>query len=405
MVCTTEVMGLVSIACCKSRMAAKALFPQEPKSRTCTALNGAAEAALLLKLLLLATCLLPALMCSAADSGKVTMSKVADGVYLFTTSRYGDVGFGGNSVAIVTSEGVVMFDTSGTPASGQTILSEVRKLTDKPVLYVVNSHWHWDHWGGNQVFKAAYPNVQFLSHAKNREQMIDVAVPWNAPGLEKDLPGYIAQQKQELAAAEAKHAPDADLVRQRELLAADEDFLQQKRSVTYTFPNVTFTESATLYLGGREIRVLHARAITPGDTYIYLPKEKILITGDILVNPIPFAVGGSYPQDWIHVLQQFNALDVDIIIPGHGDAEHDKTYLQQNLKLFQHVLADVKDSKAKGLTLEQTKTALVNHAADYAADLALPERLLPAFKGYFLEVFVNRAYHELDKPLGDSPTS
>jgi cyclase len=359
-----------------------------------------------LKLVLLATYLFPfPLLCSAADYGKVTMSKVADGVYLFTTLPYGDVGFGGNSVAILTDQGVVMFDTSGTPASGQAILSEVRKLTDKPVVYVINSHWHWDHWGGNQVFKAAFPNVQFLSHAKNREQMINVAVPWNAPGLKKDLPDYIAQQKQALAAAEAKHAPDANLARQRQLLAADDDFLQQKRSVTYTFPNATFTESATLYLGGPEIRVLHARAITPGDTYLYLPKEKILITGDILVNPVPFAVGGSYPQEWIQTLQELNALDVDIIIPGHGDAERDKTYLQQNLKLFQHVLADVKDSRAKSLTLEQTKTALTNHAADYAADLALPDGSLPEFKSYFLEVFVNRAYHELEKPLDDSPTS
>jgi glyoxylase-like metal-dependent hydrolase (beta-lactamase superfamily II) len=224
-------------------------------------------------------------------------------------------------------------------------------------------------------------------------------------GKRLPFPNYIAQQKQALAAAEAKHAPDAALARQRQLVAADDDFLQQKRSVTYTFPNATFSESATLYLGEREIRVLHARAITPGDTYLYLPKEKILITGDILVNPVPFAVGGSYPQGWIQTLQELNALDIDIIIPGHGNAERDKTYLQQNLKLFQHVLADVKDSRAKGLTLEQTKTALTNHAADYAADLALPDRSLPEFKSYFLEVFVNRAYHELEKPLDDSPTS
>lgn len=128
-------------------------------------------------------------------------------------------------------------------------------------------------------------------------------------------------------------------------------------------------------------------------------------SGDILVNPVPFAVGGSYPQEWIGALQELNALDVEIVIPGHGDAERDKTYLHQNLKLFEHVLADVKESRAKGLTLEQAKTALTNHTADYAADLALPDRLLPEFKSYFLEVFVNRAYHELDKPLGDSPTS
>ena len=163
----------------------------------------------------------------------------------------------------------MIFDTSGTPASGQTILNAVRKLTDKPVLYVINSHWHWDHWGGNQVFKAAFPNAQFLSHAKNRELMINVAVPWNAPGLEHDLPNYINQQKQEIASAEAKNAPKDKLATMREVLAADEDFLQQKRSVTYTFPNATFSDSFTLFLGGREIRVLHAGHHTWG--HLHLP--------------------------------------------------------------------------------------------------------------------------------------
>ena len=341
----------------------------------------------------------------SADYGKVTTSKVAEGVYLFTTAPYGDVGFGGNSVAIITDEGVVMFDTSGTPATGQTILSEVRKLTDKPVVYVINSHWHWDHWGGNQVFKEAFPNVQFLSHQKNRDLMMNVAVAWNAPGLEKDLPDYLNYEKQQLAMAEAKHASDAELAKQRELLAADEDFLQQKRSVTYIFPEVTFSESATLYLGGREIRVLHARAITPGDTYVYLPKEKILITGDILVNPITFAVGGSYPQEWIESLQKLKEFEIDAIIPGHGQAERDRSYLERNLTLFQRVLADVKAAKAKGLSLDETKKELINKAGAYAADFGLSDKDVPNFKNFFLLVFVNRAYHELEKPLGDSPIS
>jgi len=345
------------------------------------------------------------LICSAkaADSGKVTSSKVAEGVYLFTTSRYGDVGFGGNAVAILTDDGVVMFDTSGTPSSAQAILGELRRLTTKPVLYVINSHWHWDHWGGNQVFKEAYPHVQFLSHEKNRDLMMNTAVAWNAPGLERDLPNYIAQQKQQLAAAEAKHAPEAQLAETRELLAADEEFLQQKRSVVYTFPNIVFAKSMALFLGGREIRVLHAQAITPGDTYVYLPKEKMLITGDILVSPIPFAVGGSYPKDWIATLQALDALEVDVIIPGHGDVEHDKTYLRQNLKLFQQVAGDVQKAHAEGRSLQETQAALANKAAVYGADIGVTERQLPTFKAYFLEVFVNRAYHELEKPLGDSP--
>lgn len=342
---------------------------------------------------------------STADNGRVISTQIAKGVYLFQTTAYGDVGFGGNSVAILTDEGVVVFDTSGTPASGKAILDGIQQLTNKPVLYVINSHWHWDHWGGNQVFKAAYPNVRFLSHEKNLDQMMHVAIPWIAPGLEKDLPEYISQLKEKLKAMEARHAAEQDLARLRTLLAADDDFLNQKRSVTYTFPNVTFSDQVTLHLGGREIQVLHARAITPGDTYVYLPQEKLLITVDILVYPVPFAVGGSFPQEWIEALKLLDAMEINIIVPGHGDAEHDRTYLRQNLTLFLHVLADVKGAKAKSLTLDQIQKQMATSARAYAADLSLPDGRLEDFANYFLTVFVRRSYYELQGSLGDTPTS
>jgi len=123
------------------------------------------------------------------------------------------------------------------------------------------------------------------------------------------------------------------------------------------------------------------------------------------VNPVPFAVGGTFPQEWIETLDMLNAMEVETIVPGHGDVERDKTYLQQNLKLFRHVLADVRDAKARGITLARTKEMLGRNAKTYAADLSLADSSLAAFKSYFLDVFVNRAYHELEGPLGDSPTS
>src|SRR3954451_7932715 len=104
--------------------------------------------------------------CAADEYGKVNIEKVAPDVYLFSTTGYGDVGLGGNCIAVISNDGVLVFDTSGTPSTAQVILGELRKLTDQPVRYVINSHWHWDHWGGNQVYKAAFPNVQIISHEK-----------------------------------------------------------------------------------------------------------------------------------------------------------------------------------------------------------------------------------------------
>ena len=243
-----------------------------------------------------------------ADYGTVTAQKVADNVYQFSTSDYGDVGMSGNSVAIVGNDGVLLFDTTGTPASARTILAELKKITRQPVRYVVNSHWHWDHWGGNEVFKIAFPDLQIISHEKTRDLMMHDSIEWNRDYLAKLIPEHIQEIDAAVAKAKLEGKDPARIARLEALAAADRDFLQQKRSLTNTFPNQVFSESMKIFLGGTEIDILHARAITPGDAFVYLPKERLLITGDILVYPIPFAIGGTYPSSWLDSLKRLKEL-------------------------------------------------------------------------------------------------
>jgi glyoxylase-like metal-dependent hydrolase (beta-lactamase superfamily II) len=189
-----------------------------------------------------------------------------------------------------------------------------------------------------------------------------------------------------------------------ERLAADRNFLAQKLALHKTYPNVTFSDSMTILLGGREIQVLHAQAITTGDTYLYLPKEKVLVTGDILLGPYPFAIGGTYPAEWLKTLQKLAALAPSLIIPGHGDAETNTNFLRGNIALFREILQQVKAAKAKGMTVEQTTKALDKQNAGLAAKIGIKDaETAAAFKDYFLDVFVKRAYRELDGPLGDLP--
>ena len=334
---------------------------------------------------------------------KLTVQRVADGVFLFTSSRHGDVGFVGNSVAILSDEGVLVFDAGCVPSDSAAALAEIRKLTDKPVRYLVNSHWHWDHWQGNQTYKEAFPALQIISQENTRILMHDVSVPRTANDL-KALPDYIASLEKDLSAKKSAHAPDGELRDLEQLLQADKYFLAQKQSVQFTYPNFTYTESATIWLGTREIRLSHAQAITSGDTYAYLPKEKVLITGDILVLPIPFAVGGTFPADWIATLQKLIALDPEVVIPGHGTTEGAKQALEQNLQLFQRIVQLVRDAKAKGLSEEQSVEAIGKNERELAAMIGVTDAgLLPSFKPFFLEVFVRRAYQELDHPLTDFP--
>lgn len=196
--------------------------------------------------------------CAAKDYGKVTSQKVAEGIYLFTTTPYGDVGLSGNSVAVVSDDGVLVFDSNATPETATTVLAEIRKLTSKPVRYLVNSHWHWDHWGGNQTYLAAFPLLQIITHEKTRELMLNVEPRWNEKGLKEDLPQFLDGFEKQIAAAKAKDAPPERIKAAEERLAADRNFLAQKQSLHKTYPNVTFSDSMTITLGGREIQVLHA---------------------------------------------------------------------------------------------------------------------------------------------------
>jgi cyclase len=323
----------------------------------------------------------------AADYAKTTSTKVADGVYLFTTSGYGDVGLNGNVTAIITDEGVVVFDSAGTPPVAENMIAEIKKLTDKPVRYVVNSHWHWDHWGGNQAFKAAYPGVRIIAQAKTRDLMRVDSIEWNKDYIGKAIPGHIQELEQLLADAKAKNAAPDRIARITALLDADKQFYQQKTTLTNTFPDTVYSESLTLYLGGREIQIHAARAITPGDSYVFLPKEKVLITGDILLHPIVYAIGGVYPASWT----------------DHGPAETDQSFLKDNLSLFERVLADVQDAKARGVSQAQIKDELGKKAADYATLIGLDPQRADEFKGLFLNNFAVAAFEELEHPLGDKP--
>jgi glyoxylase-like metal-dependent hydrolase (beta-lactamase superfamily II) len=340
----------------------------------------------------------------AADYGKVTVHKVAEGVYLFTTSPYGDVGMYGNSIAVVSEDGVLVFDSAALPETASTILRDIRTLTPKPVRYLLNSHWHWDHWGGNQVYQAAFPGLQIVTHEKTREQMLAVEPRWNDEGLKVQLPRYLASLEKKLAEARAKSAPAADIGAQTALLRADRNFLDQKNSLRKVIPNVTFTDAMTVRLGRREFKILHARAITVGDTYVYLPKERILITGDIMLDPFPFAIGGSYPADWLKTLEGLADLKPAVIIPGHGLARSDPGFLQGYIALFREVIRQVKEAKSKGLTLEQTRDGIRGEAAKLTALLGSTDpKTANALPSYFLDVFVARCYEEQDHPLGDLP--
>ncbi|HEX2445454.1 MAG TPA: MBL fold metallo-hydrolase [Vicinamibacterales bacterium] len=351
--------------------------------------------------ILLAAILIPALT-PPEYSVVPKQVQVADGVVLFITPRYGDVGLDGNSVAIISRDGVLVFDSNGTPAAAAAVLAQIRMLTDRPVKYLVNSHWHWDHWYGAEVYKKAFQEIEIITHEKTREMMMGPALAFNKPGLETELPAYVKSLEKKLAAAEAASPPPDSLPRLRQLVEADRFFLDQKTNVSHTFPTRTFKDRLDIDLGGRQVQVLHhERAVTPGDAFLYLPNEKILITGDLLVNPIAFALS-VYPSGWLRTLERLDALDASVIVPGHGEPLRDETLLHATMTVFRELLRQGKEAKANGMDVEAARAAIMPSLEGpmksiTGGDPALAE----TFAIYLVDWYLHRVYDELDGPLTD----
>jgi cyclase len=329
--------------------------------------------------------------------------EVAPGIVLFRTAPYGDVGLDGNAVAIVSNAGVLVFDANGTPSAAAAVLAGIRKITPRPVRYVVLSHWHWDHWYGAEVYKAAFPEVKIVAHEKTRAMMAGPAIEFNRPGLESGLPGYVKALEQKLAAVEASAPGESATAALRTRLETARFFLDEKRGVRHTLPDVTFTDRLDITLGERRIQVLsYGRGVTPGDAFLYLPAERVLVTGDLLVNPITFALS-CYPTEWVRVLERLERLDVAVTIPGHGEPLADKTLLRATREVFAELLTRGRDAKRRGLDADQARDAIMPAIADLMVRITGNDRgRNDAFKMQLVDWYLHRVYEELDGPLTDA---
>jgi len=344
-----------------------------------------------------------ALTAPAPDRPLPKQIPIADGIVLFVTPPYGDVGLDGNSVAILSRDGVFVFDTNGTPAAAAAVLAEIRKLTDRPVRYVVNSHWHWDHWYGTETYQRAFPDLRVIAHEKTREMMLGPALAFNQPGLDTQLPAYIQSLEKRVATARAATPPPADLPALEHRLENDRFFLEQKRNVHHVAANVTFSDTLEIQMGERRIQVRHYdRAVTPGDAFVYLPDDKILIAGDLLINPISFALS-CYPTEWLRTLEKIDALDATVIVPGHGEPLRDKQLLHATMDVFRELLRRGKDAKATGLDPDQARTAIMPELHDLMLKITRDDPALnQAFAIQLVDWYLHRVYDELNGPLDDT---
>jgi cyclase len=309
---------------------------------------------------LLTLCLAPAWFAPGSAQTAIAVQKVqiVDGVYQFITAPDGYVP-NGNSVVIVNQDDVLVFDTFSRPSTARTVLAEIRKITDKPVRYLVNSHHHPDHWSGNEVYVQAFPNLEIIASEETRQFMVNIAKAW-PPFFTEELRRDQADFEKELSTGkdsdgavltpEQRHKDEDDLRLERE-------FTAEAVKVQRTYPTLTYTDKLTLRHGGREFRFMSMVGDAHGTTVLYLPMEKILITGDLLSYPVPYFTPPL--SQHARSLRTLGQIDADVIIPGHGPAWHDKEFLNLEAALLETIVNQVGEAVRRGVvTVEDLQKAV-----------------------------------------------
>ena len=263
--------------------------------------------------------LLAAMPMPAQTERKVT--KLAEGVYEIQHQPW--INANGNTTVIIGERQVFVVDTCFQPSAAREDIAQIRQWTDKPVSFVLNTHFHNDHNLGNRAYMDAFPALTIIAHVETKKEM-DMFGPGSAGRFEQGLSRYhkmldtgktadgrplTGDEKNEVKNALAEIAPEVEEI----------------RKVKFQSATLTFDHDFSIDIGNREVQVKFlGRGNTGGDAVVYLPKEKIAIVGDLVVSPLPYIYDG-YPGEWIQTLDNLALLNAEAIVPGHGPIMHDKT--------------------------------------------------------------------------------
>lgn len=327
-----------------------------------------------------------------------TWQALGNGIYLHSQADPLAGPVDGNSTVVIDDDGVLVVDTHINPAVARAVIDKIRSLTDSPVTYVVNTHWHDDHVNGNHEFRKAFPDVRIVSHRATLKSLRD---EWQAMEDQRRA-AYaavdVAQLRDRASAVEAEDPGSA--IAYRVYAGYVEALRPELPTLVLEYPDTVFGDVMSLEFGDRpiEIRWL-GRGNTDGDVVVWLPADGVLVTGDLLVAPIPFAFDAPM-SDWRVTLGRLAGLDARILIPGHGPAQHDGRHLASVMELLDAFLGQVRAAHESGIDFEGLEAALDFDGLRDRFAGGDPERLW-AWDAYFVRPGLNSAWTSLGYPEPD----
>jgi pimeloyl-ACP methyl ester carboxylesterase/glyoxylase-like metal-dependent hydrolase (beta-lactamase superfamily II) len=286
----------------------------------------------------------------------------------------------GNVTIIINDDDVVVVDSGSSPAAARQIVAKIRALTAAPVTVLVNTLAHEDHVLGNQVFAEAYPGVQLVAPESVRDQLAGGAAATRVRDFARRRRAHREAGVEEIARLQRRGliGDDQIVAHLRRYVDRDMDVVAEAYAgARLTPPTTTFAGSLPMQRGERLIELLDLGSGSGGPSgdsgtgsddphpggdparsgggsggngsgmLVYLPREKLVIAGDIVTRPVPYGFAHSQTA-WLDALKKLAALDFDAVVPGHGEAVVDRAYVERIIELVEFEIAEVRRAVRQG---------------------------------------------------------
>ena len=318
---------------------------------------------------------------------------VAPGVVLFRSPEPGL----GNVAAAISGHEAVVVDATGTPATAEAIVGELRHRGVRNLRALVITHWHDDHVWGIQAFEEAFPGVAIVAHDATDRGLREQAIP----RLAGQIQGLRAKLAERAPLLERGVGADGEPLTPERRAALEErqrrfeEVAESLEQVRPTLPNLVLRRDWTIRLEGLSVVVRHlGRGHTEGDLVVHLPEAETLIAGDLVTFPIP-AAAEAFPLAWVEALKEIDRLPWKKLVPGHGPMFSGREEFADFKALLEGLVSHVRSGRARGL-----ESAELAESADFTrfVDRYLEgdARLHAAFRAFFVEAGVESVLRELE---------
>ena len=280
------------------------------------------------------------------------LEKAAEGIFFAHAHPQAQVNC--NAAIFVRSKDVVVVDAHSKPSAAASLINQIRReITAKPVRYVINTHFHWDHTQGDHAYRTSFNPVDFIASSATKQLMSDMSVQRVKDSLEA-----VPLRIEELRKRAERSSDSAEKEFCADQISQLQGYQTELSNYTLELPTITFDKAYQLQDPAFDLHLeFHGHAHTAGDIFVFCPSQQVIATGDASHGWLPNIADG-FPRYWPKTIDEVAKADFKYVLGGHGPMRPDRLVMTSQRNYIEELSERVAAGKEAGLSLDEMQKQL-----------------------------------------------